>query len=72
MYRILKTLCDTNPQRITRLAMNTNLNHKNCKRYLQLMSVLSWTEMVPEKRTTVIMITDTGRRVEQKLSNFCC
>ena len=70
MYRILEVLNSDGPKKITNLAMHSRLNHATCKKYLNLMSVLSWVEITQEKKGILILVTDTGKKILEKLQSI--
>ena len=70
MYRILEVLCSTGPKKITNLAMLSGLNHVTCKKYSNLMELLSWVEIAKEKKSTMIIATETGKKIWERLQNL--
>jgi len=66
MRRMLAVL-DEGPSKVTNLAMFSGLNHNTCKRYVYLMSIFGWLEVVYDGNTTMIHMTENGRTVYKLL-----
>jgi predicted transcriptional regulator len=69
MYRILEVLCNSGPKKITNLAMLSGLNHITCKKYSNLMKMLTWVEITKEKKSTVISVTEQGKKLWDAMQN---
>jgi len=68
LKRILKILREKGSQKITNLAMYCGLNYASCKRYLFLMAYLDWIEIANEEGKTKIILTESGKGLEEKLT----
>lgn|SRR5574341_1266979 len=65
--RMLEVLENNGPSRITNLAMFSGVNHYTCKRYVYLMSIFGWLEVVYDVNGTKIHLTENGRTVYKLL-----
>jgi predicted transcriptional regulator len=70
IYRILEVLCNSGPKKMTNLAMLSGLNYLTCKKYSNLMEILSWVKITKDEKSTVISITETGKKLREKLQTF--
>lgn len=69
MYRILEVLCNSGPKKITNLAMLSGLNHVTCRKYSNLMKMLTWVEITKDKKSTTISVTEPGKKIWDVLKN---
>lgn len=69
MYRILEVLCNSGPKKITNLAMLAGLNHVTCRKYSNLMKMLTWVEVTKDKKSTIISVTDQGKKLWDVMQN---
>lgn len=65
--RILDVLCNSGSKKITNLAMLSGLNYLTCKKYSNLMEILTWVEITKEEKNTIISVTDAGKKLWEKL-----
>ncbi|MFB5631462.1 MAG: winged helix-turn-helix domain-containing protein [Nitrosopumilaceae archaeon] len=70
MIRILKSLSNNGPLKITTLAMHSRLNYSRCKKYLNLMNALNWIIFEKDGRSLKIRCTISGKRIMGQLANF--
>ncbi|MFQ5439876.1 MAG: hypothetical protein ACE5DL_00275 [Nitrosopumilaceae archaeon] len=67
MSRILEVLCNSGPTKITNLAMLSGLNHLTCRKYSNLMKMLTWVEITKDEKSTVISVTEAGKKLWETL-----
>ncbi len=72
LLRILSVLSQKGPLKITNLAMDSHLNHNSCKKYVNLMVMLDWINMIFQEKTTFINISMIGRTVLKQLEKINC
>jgi predicted transcriptional regulator len=68
--RILEVLCNSGPKKITNLAMLSGLNHLTCKKYSNLMEILTWVKITKDEKNTIISVTESGKKLWEKLQTF--
>ena len=64
--RILDVLCNSGPKKITNLAMLSGLNHLTCKKYSNLMELLTWVEITKDEKSRIISVTESGKKLWEK------
>ena len=70
IYRILEVLCNSGPKKITNLAMLSGLNYLTCKKYSNLMEILTWVKITKVEKSKVISVTESGKKLWEKLQKF--
>ena len=68
--RILKSLSNNGPLKITTLTMYSRLNYNRCKKYLYLMKALNWISIENDVGCVKINCTISGKRIMHELVNF--
>ena len=70
IYRVLESLYQDSPSKITNLAMKTRLNHCACKKYVNWLESLNWIKIMHAKKNTIVNITPNGTEALKHLQNI--
>lgn len=69
MKRLLLALQETGGMRMTNLAVRTRMNYNKCVKYVKLMALLQWVEVISDKGKYYVVLDQRGRETIELLSN---